>query len=523
MGFTFQINHEVDFTHDSGMLSEADQSRPKLISQTVHANYVVTIGRAKKEGKHATPTQIQDISALAASSYGRSQSVILDFGQHYVGYFSVNISAVGSPMDAPLYLHIRFAEVADELAQKPEDYNGWLSRSWIQEEYVHLDELPATLSMPRRYSFRYVELTVIDSSPKWQAQFENPTVRAVSSADDARLPKLATADTELKQIYSVSVRTLHECMQTVFEDGPKRDRRLWLGDLHLAALADYATYNQTDLVRRCLFLFAGLAATDGRIPANIFTGKEPEADDTFLFDYSMFFVSTLSDYYKHTRDHETLDRLLPAAQTQIDLALQYVDEQGQLNLPDNWPVFIDWSDKFDKSSCAQLILIYTLKQFIGLLQECKQSTESYRNYVDILSQYVLVSRRDSKTGLITSGSKSEVNVATQAWTVLAGVLPRIDAAKLMRQTINQLFPVRGIATPYMYHFIVQALFEAGLRDEAIAEMKRYWGKMVELGADTFWEAFDPDDWFYSPYGNSIISSYCHVWSCTPAYLIHKYC
>lgn len=28
-----------------------------------------------------------------------------------------------------------------------------------------------------------------------------------------------------------------DCMQSVFEDGPKRDRRLWLGDLRLQALA----------------------------------------------------------------------------------------------------------------------------------------------------------------------------------------------------------------------------------------------------------------------------------------------
>ena len=39
----------------------------------------------------------------------------------------------------------------------------------------------------------------------------------------------------------VSQRTLRDCMQTVFEDGPKRDRRLWLGDLRLQALANYAT------------------------------------------------------------------------------------------------------------------------------------------------------------------------------------------------------------------------------------------------------------------------------------------
>lgn len=44
----------------------------------------------------------------------------------------------------------------------------------------------------------------------------------------------------------------------------------------------------------------------------------------------------------------------------------------------------------------------------------------------------------------------------------------------------------------MYHHIVEAMFEAGLKKDAIDLMKSYWGKMISLGADTYREAFDPD-------------------------------
>lgn len=54
---------------------------------------------------------------------------------------------------------------------------------------------------------------------------------------------------ELKKIYEVSVKTLAECMQDVFEDGPKRDRRLWIGDLRLQALANYVTFDNVELVK----------------------------------------------------------------------------------------------------------------------------------------------------------------------------------------------------------------------------------------------------------------------------------
>jgi len=60
-----------------------------------------------------------------------------------------------------------------------------------------------------------------------------------------------------------------------------------------------------------------------------------------------------------------------------------------------------------------------------------------------------------------------------------------------------------------------------MKQQAIDEIKAYWGKMVEFGADTFWELFDPNNLNYSPYGSKIINSYCHAWSCTPAWFIRQ--
>lgn len=91
------------------------------------------------------------------------------------------------------------------------------------------------------------------------------------------------------------MKTLADCTQDVFEDGPKRDRRLWLGDLRLQALANYATFDQTDLVKRCLYLFAAMTTEEGKISANVFVKPENVPDDTFLFEYSLFFISTLYD------------------------------------------------------------------------------------------------------------------------------------------------------------------------------------------------------------------------------------
>ena len=64
--------------------------------------------------------------------------------------------------------------------------------------------------------------------------------------------------------------------------------------------------------------------------------------------------------------------------------------------------------------------------------------------------------------------------------------------------------------------------ELQMFDEAAAYIKNYWGGMVKLGADTFYEVYVPGDPDFSPYGDRMINSMCHAWSCTPSYFIRKY-
>jgi hypothetical protein len=76
-------------------------------------------------------------------------------------------------------------------------------------------------------------------------------------------------------------------------------------------------------------------------------------------------------------------------------------------------------------------------------------------------------------------------------------------------------------TPYLNHYVVDAMLLCGLRNEALELVRSYWGGMVAAGADTFWEAYAPDEPLLSPYGDHHINSYCHAWSCTPSYFIRS--
>lgn len=520
MAFDFQINKDIVWNIDKELLAKAEANKPVIKKTKVKPKRIVDVMKNDQTEIVASSYSIDDLKNVLL---GKNDSLIIDLGDHQVGTFSISINSVGSPMDAPLFLRVKFAEIPDELTAKSSDYEGWLSKSWIQEEFIHIDVLPTRLSLPRRYSCRYIELTVIDTSPKWKASFDNPVFIAESSVDKGSLREKIIEDPLLKKIYDVSIKTLEDCMQDVFEDGPKRDRRLWIGDLRLQASANYSSFQANDLVKRCLYLFGGMTTQDGKIPANVFTVPSLIPDDTFLFDYSLFFVTILEEYVRMTDDIDVLIDLYPVAKKQIDLALTKVDKEGRLILDESWPVFIDWSDDFDKTTAGQGVLIYSLRRFCKLSEkmEDKQRNE-YEASLAVIESFARNMLFDKETNQFIIEKTKERNAASQVWMVLAEVFDAQKNKQVMETMIKEHFPIKDFGTPYMYHHVVEALFSTGLDEEACMLIKDYWGGMIALGADTFWEAFKPDDPSFSPYGSPIISSYCHAWSCTPAYLLDKY-
>jgi hypothetical protein len=74
----------------------------------------------------------------------------------------------------------------------------------------------------------------------------------------------------------------------------------------------------------------------------------------------------------------------------------------------------------------------------------------------------------------------------------------------------------------MNHYLTAAMLELGMKDEALAHIKGYWGEMLKHGADTFWEVFVKGQPDVSPYNDVSMHSFCHAWSCSASYFIRKY-
>ncbi len=485
---------------NEAFIQKAEALKPALRHQTVHCGETL-------------PVELK-----------AGNSICLDFGNHQVGYLTLGFSTKGSHFDAPAWLRIQFAERLCELEEDAAMYHGWISKGWIQQEQVHIDCFPCTLALPRRYAFRYVRVEVLDISSKYTLVLEDAICDAVSSADDRVLKPYDTHDPQLQQLDAIACRTLRGCMQSVFEDGPKRDRRLWMGDLRMQALANYETYQNNDLVKRCLYLFAGTTMDDEKIGACLFLEPEIEVDDTDMFDYSLFYIPTLLSYLEAAGDRETAEELYSIAVRQLEIARQQMDGNGIVKDSGRlgW-CFVDWNLHLNKQASAQGIYLYCLEAAEKLAQRLDQKEDAARFQKELETVRLAAKNHfwDAEKQLFVSGADRQISWASQVWMVLGGALKPEEARALLRR-IETVPNAEAMVTPYMYHNYEDALLQVGMKEKALSVLRSYWGGMADQGADTFWELYDPADPNASPYGGTIVNSYCHAWSCAPAYFLRKY-
>lgn len=491
----------------------------------IHEKAVAPVGcfHLRKNEEQWTATDVYSVEDAYAMVLRKGDTLCFDFGEHMVGYLSFHADVACGTADAPAYLRVVAGEHLCELGEDPESYCGVLSRGWLQVEHLHLDELPAAVNLPRRYAFRYWKIEVLDTSNQFGIAIRDLSCRMVSAVRMDDVKPLETKDPFWCKMDEISLRTLRDCMQEVFEDGPKRDRRLWLGDLYLQSLTNYYSFGANDLVKRCLYLFAGLAKEDGAINACCFLYPEPHTDGCFLLDYSLLFLSTLYEYYKITQDRTALEQLWPLAYRQLELASGRLGEDGVLLDSTDWWCHIDWSDGLNKQASAQGVFLYVLRQGRELAELLKEENEYTR-----ISEWIQIAEKgmrdvlwDAEKGFFCSGSERQISWISQVWGVLSGVLNDDENKKLLLRCKECAIDIH-MSTPYAYHYWIEALLRCELTELAKEEMRRYWGGMMALGADCFWEAYDPQRPDFSPYGTPTINSYCHAWSCTPAYFLRKY-
>lgn len=509
-------------------LDIAEASKPELHKAVIKPLSVVkTINdtSAYQHWRYETIGNPEDM--LYGKNFKEVKEITLDFGKHLTGYFTFHTKTLNRCQDAPVRIKFFFAEMPAELNTPLDPWRGGLSRAWMQDETITITQVDEYITIPRRVAFRYLKIELLGASPDFDFAIDDMYFTAVSSAGELQTELLPECPQIMRDIHDVSVETLRECMQTVFEDGPKRDHRLWSGDLYLQSLANRYSFRNFDLTKRCLYLFAGLAADDGIVISNIFEDPTPHPQyGSYCLTYCLLWNSTLLEYLKDTNDMVTANDLWPVAKRQVEDALTYVEDNGIFNQYKRggyvW-LFFDWRDGLDVNTPMQGATIFALDQTYELAKMLGKEKEvaSWPALSKKMKRAAKKNLYDSKRGVFVSGNHRQVSILGQTWLIKAGVLNQKEAQKAIRTALASNTTVMP-GTPYGTHYLIDAMLIAGMNDEARDYLVDYWGGMVLKGADTFWESYDPNDDFISAYGFSPVNSSCHAWSCTPVYFIHKY-
>ena len=459
-----------------------------------------------------------DITEFIATN---GDSILLDLGEHAVGHFSFTFDRVNIFVDSPVRLNIKFGEDIREINDDFSQYSGTLSNTWLQEEIINLD-FPQNITMPRRYACRFIKITVERTTRP--IRLSDFSFKASTSADISVLKPANTTNDLLKKIDRVATNTLKECMQTFFEDGPKRDRRLWIGDLRLEALTNYYTFKNTEIVKRCLYLFAaGECNNIGFLPSFVYETPYYHSGATHIEDYALLYVVSVCDYYEHTGDIDVLNDLLEICKSQLESFSTTLNENLITTKQDGWFAFIDWCPGLECLTALQGVYLYTLERFSGVLKTI--GDKDYQKYSALISKIRSACKTlfydENANAFINDFDNKQLSVHSQVWMILGGVIDGEEAKKLLLYCLdNKNF--KQPVTPYMRHYVIEAMLKLDMKTEAIQYLKTFWGGMVEIGADTFWEAYIPNDLEFSPYNDRMINSLCHAWSCTPSYFIRKY-
>lgn len=517
-----------DFYQDqrSGWLQKAAQSQPKLIETIKQPVSLVALVKDETVFQQWKVVSSKPVDSLCNNSFKKQSGVVVDFGEHLTGYFTFSIEELNSPADAPVRIKFTFGEVPSELATPFDPYPGGLSRAWLQDEIITISEVPSVITIPRRFAFRYVKMELLGSSRYSDFRISNVSFKATTSV--TAMPEAIAPSTNkmIADIDRIGLATLKECMQTVYEDGPKRDRRLWIGDLYLESLANMYSFKNYELTKHCLYLLAGLSYTDGVAPSNVFERPKPHPQINPLFDYALIYNVAVKEYVQATGDKQTALDLWPLVKRQLEIPKKYLGENGMLDYEKankEWWLFFDWRNGLDKQAALQGVVIwaykntYELAKMIGKENEVAELPAIIKKMTDATHKNLY----DKTAGIFVSGKDKQVSYASQAWMVLSGVASKAEGATALGKLPtmqNVVYP----GTPYLYHYVIEAMIRCDMKQEAKDLLTNYWGGMVQKGADTFWEVYDPKDDFLSPYNFFPVNSYCHAWSCTPVYFIRKY-
>jgi len=424
------------------------------------------------------------------------QGIILDFGREIQGGIEI-VTTRGNTNPAGK-VRIRFGESVGE-TMTDVGVDGATNDHAMRDFEVTLPYIGRLEVGESGFRFARIDLVGPNDSIK---------IKEISAIfryrDIPYLGSFTSNDERLNRIWLTGAYTTHLNMQEYLWDGIKRDRLVWVGDMHPEVMTINSVFGYNDVVPKTL----NFAKNQYPLP-NWMNG---------ISSYSMWWILIQRDWYNYQGD---LSYLKEQKEYMVGLLYQlakYINKDGKEILEGER--FLDWPTSENKEATDagyQALMVMAFKAGAELCKElgetatftlCEQSIEKLEKYVPEMA-----------------GSKQDA-----ALLAMSGLI----SPQMANEKALSLDGVHKMSTFYGYYMLT-ARAMAGDYQGAIDNIREYWGAMLDLGATIDWmknagriDEITPNGKVdvHATYGGYCYKQYrhslCHGWASGPTSWLTQY-
>ena len=505
----------------TALLAAAQSTLPPLVAQTGDDVRKDEMTRAYITPKRvmwvSNPDLFGDTSLLLRPNTGQAEvgsrnmcamtttatdtaSLLLDFGVELHGGLKMVFGSSNSATPVPV--RIRFGEsVGETFSDKDVALNdGYSFNDHAVRDFV--------IDVPRMgqieigsSGYRFVRIDLLKPETTINVQEITAVLRY---RDIPYVGSFHCSDARLDSIWMTGAYTVHLNMQECLWDGVKRDRLIWLGDMHPEMNTVMNVFGQHDVITRSIDL-----ACEQYPQPQWLNGMSA---------YSMWYLIIQWEWFMRGGDKAFVTAHHDYIRGVIDHISECVGEDGSEWLSPSR--FLDWPSSPNAEgveSGYRALLTWALADGEKLCRLLNDD-EGAQRCVDVRARLAKQVKQPN-----------DLKQAA-ALMAIAGLMPAEEAC----QKYILKGGAKGFSTFYGY-YMLEALAMAGHYDEALRIISDYWGGMLDMGATTFWEDFDLD-WTrnaarldeFTPDGKDDIHgsfgaycypsyrhSFCHGWASGP--------
>lgn len=386
-------------------------------------------------------------TTLKNGNTGEKASIIVDFGKELHG--KIRLLTYTLSGSDPAHIRIVYGESVSEAMSTVGKQGATNDHSTRDFEFP----VPPYSDMSFNESgFRFAKIELLSKN-------SSINIKAVTATAIYRdIPYLGTfscSNETINRIYEVCAYTCHVNMQQYIWDGIKRDRLVWVGDMHPEMLTVRTVFGGHGIIEKSLRFMREST------PLPSWMNGMPT--------YSLWWLHILYDWYLYTGNDEFLRENKDYALDLIKIICSLVKENGKDTLPS---YFIDWPCNGKKAgvsgSRALLATTLTSAEKLAVLFGNKELA----NLCSKSKAYL------TATKPVTYGAKQ-----VAAMYSLAGWMNEHEAAEEILKN-----GAEGFST-FMSYYLLKAASKKDMT-ATLSALEEYYGGMLSMGATTFWEDFD---------------------------------